>query len=210
MMRTRYWDLPIGRLLSAAALVFGAGGLITGMRGDAASMAWYYAAAVPAICAGAVLIDELRLQDTPDEDNTDAWLGTICLLGALAAGGAGFVLGLMRSSYAATWSIEGIVLAILAVGATVDEFRLLRLGRVDLASAIALTLAVTSFALGFIGFMLGIVRQPTSLSVLLAAIITGITAVSALFEADHRMACERRRTVSPPRHRPREHTTATD
>jgi hypothetical protein len=192
------------------ALVFAAAGLVAGLRGDPASTTYYFAAGVLGISGGAVLVDELRLQNTVDDDNTDAWLGTLCLLGSLAGGAAGFVLGLMHSAYATTWSTAAILLAILAMGAMVDELRLLRSGEIDFASAFALTLGVVSFSLGFVGFMLGIAGRAEGQAVLLAAIVVGITAVSTLYEADHRSITQRRRPDGAPHRRMRRRTTAAE
>ena len=60
-MRYKSWNTPLGRTLWTAALIFGAAGLVIGSRSNRAATAWFFAAVVLGISAGAVMVDELRV-----------------------------------------------------------------------------------------------------------------------------------------------------
>jgi len=195
----RSWDIWLGLLLSAAALVFGAVGLGSGLRGIASSTTWYWAALVLGLSSGAVLIDELRGHMAEAMERRDAWLGTILLLGALATGVVGFILGITDRAHASTWLTTAAILAVLAMTALVDELRRLRHGGVDLTFTYAAVFGALGLVMGAFGFILGLMDYAASPTWLWAAGISSVVALGAQFAAEHRAALNAEIAAQPPR-----------
>src|SRR5579883_2050 len=114
-------DTALGGLLVLAAFGFGIVGFWSGLLNNAHSNQWYLVGLTLGIAGGAVLLDELGARRA--DRRFDALLGTLLMLGALGMGTVGWIAGLMNNSRAAIWQVSGVILAILAMAAMVDELR---------------------------------------------------------------------------------------
>jgi hypothetical protein len=208
-MQRKSFDVPIGRVLSVAALGFGVTGLGAGLRNSAYASSWYFAAIVLGVSSGAILVDELRRRNVPEEGNLDAWLGTLALLCALATGTVGFILGLMDGAHATTWSMAAVALAILALGAMANDLRQLHGSEVDMTSVYALSLASVGASLCILGFALGLLDRPYSQALLWGAVVSSIIAATAQFGVEHRAALPEQRYGVRGQKRPEDAGTVT-
>ncbi|HZU76310.1 MAG TPA: hypothetical protein VFA70_06065, partial [Dehalococcoidia bacterium] len=158
-------DLALGSLLALAAFGFGIVGFIAGLLGNSYSTTWYVAALILGVLAGGVLLDEASTTARDAMQRLAAWLGTLFLLGSFAMGVVGFVIGLRGSSHAMTWLISSLVLAILSLAATIDEvqsWRATRTGIMSTLYGLGFLFGLLSFAVGVVGFILGVMSHAHS------------------------------------------------
>lgn len=182
-------DTAIGGLLVLAAIAFAVVGFWSGLVSNSHSDQWYLSAITLGVLGGAVLLDELRAGHS--DRRFDAILGTLLLLGALAMGTVGWIAGIANNSHAMIWQISGLVLAVLAMTAMVDELR--RLQTVNSVSnnsfsGLAVIFGLLGLGLGVVGFIVGLANGAHALTWLFGGVVSSVVALAWDFEAEHREA----------------------
>jgi hypothetical protein len=182
-------DLAVGSLLAIAAAAFGVVGFFSGLNDNSHANQWYLSALILGVLSGAVLLDELRMSTLRPARRLDALLGTIFLIGALALGTVGFILGLGNKAHAVTWLLGGLVLAILSLTAMSDELRRVRqagAGLMDGFTVAAIVFSLLTLFLGVVGFILGLASKSHADTWMYGALVSGVVSFGWDIEAGHR------------------------
>lgn len=182
-------DIAVGSLLAVASAAFGVVGFFTGLKDNSHAIQWFVAALTLSVLSGAVLLDEARLRAPTAAQTMNAWLGTFLLGGALALGTVGFVLGLANKAHATTWLIAGVIVAILALAATMDDLRRWHARRtqaIDTFAGLSIAFGLLGLGLGVVGFILGLASKQYTDTWLWAGVISSAVAFGWSFEAEHR------------------------
>lgn len=183
------FDTAIGGLLVVAAIAFAVVGFWSGLASNAHSNQWYISALTLGVLGGAVLLDELGAGRS--DRRFDAIIGTLLLLGALGMGTVGWIAGMADNSRAMIWQVSGLVLAILAMTAMVDELRRLHTihGLTNSGfSGLAILFGLIGLGLGVVGFIVGLADNSHAMTWLFGGVVSSTVALAWDFEAEHREA----------------------
>lgn len=180
-------DTALGGLLLLAAICFAVIGFWSGLASNSHANQWYLSGITLGVLGGAVLLDELR-SDRSDR-RMDAALGTLLLLGALSLGTVGWIAGMVNNSSAMTWQLSGLILAVLAMTATMDELRRLHTRNTTRNagfSSLALLFGLIGLGLGVVGFIAGLGGSDHATVWLFGGIVSSVIGLAWDFEAEHR------------------------
>jgi hypothetical protein len=180
-------DTALGGVLLIAAICFAVVGFWSGLASNAHANQWYLSAITLGVLGGAVLLDELGA-DRSDR-RMDAALGTLLLVAALAFGAVGWIAGMVNNSSAMTWQLSGLILAVLAMTATMDEFRRLQSFRTVRDAgffSLALLFGLIGLGLGVVGFIAGLAGNGHASVWLFGGIVSSVIGLAWDFEAEHR------------------------
>jgi hypothetical protein len=197
------FDSAIGWILAVAALAFGGIGWYistTGMAGFGDAMMWFLCAAVLGILAIGIVLDEARVFKDASLRRTEFALSWLLMLGALAMGVVGFVLGFVFADAASLiWLWSGIILAVVSMGIMADEGRRLRAAdHAVVDEIVGGLLSLAAIGIGVAGFIFGLMGQPHATAWLQAGVICSLSATAFMFDGERRAAAAAVRRMGAP------------
>jgi len=193
----RLTESAVGLALVVAALVCAAVGMASNIAGFLNPETWFLTGLVFGILAIAVSVDEQRLTNFAVLHPAEEWLARSIMIVAFACCLAGFILGLFDADSRDLWSVMAVILALIAVGVTIDAHRV-ALARGSHIETRAREDALAGVICAAIAFGLGVFGLAHAEAWLFAGVVFGIVAAAFMFdEQAHVLHRARRERPAP-------------
>jgi hypothetical protein len=200
----RLTESAVGLALVLAALAFAAVGMASNIGGFLDPETWFLTGLVFGILAIAVAIDEQRLANFAVLHPAEEWLARSIMALAFLCALAGFVLGLFDADSRDLWAVMAVILALIAVGVTIDAHRvaLARGSHIETRAREdalgGVICGAIAFGLGVFGLFTGLFGLAHAEAWLFAGVVFGIVSAAFMFdEQAHVLHRARRERPAP-------------
>src|SRR5579883_3242023 len=113
----------------------------------------------------------------------DLALGSLLALAAFGFGIVGFIAGLLGNSYSTTWYVAALILGVLAGGVLLDEASTTARDAMQrLAAWLGTLFLLGSFAMGVVGFVIGLRGSSHAMTWLISSLVLAILSLAATID----------------------------
>ena len=200
----RLTESAVGLGLVLLGLACAGVGVAANVAGFSDPDSWFLTGLVLAILAIAVAVDEQRLSGLPVLHPGEEWFARSIIGVALACCLVGFGLGMVDDNARDLWSVMAVILALIALGVTVDAHRVTVARTSNLETrqredALAgVICAAVGFGLGVFGLFTGLYGLPHPEAWLFGGVVFAVVSTAFMFDEQAHTVHRARRSRPAP------------